>query len=415
VSELVDPNDENEVLSDHDVGSNPIEDSAPVQTSMNDSASSHLPISLYAAMEGNNRPPVTTSAHSTPTSSNSDFPFQSSVHTLEDSQDRTAHSMGLAAEQDTHLLSAFRSVIIDERNRLNGDTVRIYPGNLVQGTPPVHFCILQDEFQPYDTRIRDEASKEIELKVAPFGPDLVRLYFKHVHPVYCVISKVRFLRAYKTDKLSIPASLRGAIYGLGAVYWNQDPALRLIQRPFEQYELFHAAQASLERELDAPNLWKLQAGLLMLHEKPGPNYTYETPRVWTLSAQTVACAQVIGLHRDPSEWKLAPWEKSLRKKLWWAAYATNIWSSVAHGNPPHIHRASYTTPDLDMEDLKFDEDVPDELKHMVDADSLGFDVSAAARFSKFISLSQILHSLLDTSLYVDPRLCFLELAMLMNL
>ena len=312
----------------------------------------------------------------------------------------TAHSMGLSAEQDSHLLASFQSIIIDETNKFNGDTIQVYTGNTAAGTPPIHFSILMDGFQPYDNRIRDEASEKIETKVSPYGQHLVRLYFKHVHPVYCVVSKVRFLKAYKQDKLSIPASLRGAIYGLGAVYWNSDPILRMIQRPFEQHELFHAAQASLEREMDAPNLWKLQACLLMLHEKPGANYTYETPRVWTLSAHAVACAQVIGLHRDPSAWDIAPWEKSLRKKLWWATYITDIWSSVAHGNPPHVYRASYTTPGLHMDDLRFDEDVPEELRDMVDVESASFDVSNAARFLESVALANILHDLLDTVLWV---------------
>lgn len=343
-------------------------------------------------------PGPVTNAHPTPSSSNAESLVRSPIHTLEDGFGKTAHSMGLSAEQDTHLLAAFRSVIIDERNRLNGDTVQVYSGHRATGMPPVHFSILHDEFQPYDDRIRGEASKEIELKVAPYGSDLVRLYFKHVHPVYCVVSKGRFLQAYCQDKLSIPASLRGAVYGLGAVYWHQDPVLGTVRRPFEQYELFHAAQAALERELDAPNLWKMQACLLMLHEKPGANYTYETPRVWTLSSQAVACAQVIGLHRDPSDWNIAAWEKSLRKKLWWATYATDIWSSVAHGNPPHIYRASYTTPELDMNDLKFDEDVPDDVANLVEAESLTFDVSTAARFMEFVSLANTLHKLLDTSL-----------------
>ncbi|KAL2427591.1 hypothetical protein ABEF91_002113 [Exophiala dermatitidis] len=332
----------------------------------------------------------------TPSSIGSRF-VQPKVHTLEDGKDLTAHSIGLSAEQDTNLLASFRSVIINETNRVDGDIFQVHPGSATTGTPPLHFYILRDWFMPYDDRIKDESSQVIESKVGSFGPSLVNLYFKYVHPVYCVVSKVRFLRAYKQDKHSIPASLRGVIYGLGAVYWKQDPTLKGITRPFEQYELFHAAQASLERELEAPNLWNLQACLLMLHEKAAGNGTFETPRTWTLSAQAVACAQMIGLHRDPTDWNIAPWEKSLRKKLWWATYITDMWSSVSHGNPPHIYRTSYTTSNLNMEDLKFDEDVPEELQDMVDITSVSFDVSTAARFLEHVGLTQILHKLLNTA------------------
>ncbi|KAI1619080.1 fungal-specific transcription factor domain-containing protein [Exophiala viscosa] len=319
------------------------------------------------------------------------------VHTLEDGKNMTAHSMGLSAEQDTHLLDSFRSVIIDETNTVDGDMIQVDSGDPRAGVPPIHFCILRDWFMPYDNRIKEESSRMIEMKVGSYGPDLVRLYFKHVHPVYCVVSKVRFLRAYRDDKLGIPASLRGVLYGLGAVYWKDDLMLKSIPCPFENYELFIAAQNSLERELEAPNLWKMQACLLMLHEKAAGNATFETPRIWTLSAQAVACAQMIGLHRDPSNWKIAPWEKSLRKKLWWATYVTDMWSSVSHGNPPHIYRASYTTPELNMDDLKIDEHVPEGLRDTVDDTSADFDASTAARFLELVKLTQIVHTLLDTA------------------
>ncbi|KIW90259.1 uncharacterized protein Z519_08903 [Cladophialophora bantiana CBS 173.52] len=337
------------------------------------------------------------SAHLRPPSSNEVHVLEPKVHTLEDGKDMTAHCLGLSAEQDTHLLASFRSVIMNETNRVAGDIIQVYPGSPATGTPPLHFFILRDWFMPYDNRIKEESSREIEFKVGTHGPSLVRLFFKHVHPVYCVVSKVRFLRAYKEDKLSIPASLRGVVYGMGAVYWKQDPVLRTVHRPFEQYELFLAAQTSLERELEAPNLWKLQACLLMLHEKAAGNGTFETPRTWTLSAQAVACAQMIGLHRDPSTWNIAPWEKSLRKKLWWATYVTDTWASVSHGNPFLIHATTYTTSNLDMDDLRFDEDVPGDLKDMVDVASASFDVSTAARFLELVKLTQILHNLLDTA------------------
>nr|KAK5445832.1 hypothetical protein LTR18_003751 [Exophiala xenobiotica] len=324
-------------------------------------------------------------------------PSESKIQTLEDGKNLTAHSLGLCSEQDTNLLASFRSVIMNENSRVAGDIMQVNPGSPVAGTPPVHFFILRDWFMPYDNCIKDESSRLIEAKVGLYGPSLVRLYFKHVHPVYCVVSKVRFLRAYKEDKLSIPASLRGAIYAMGSAYWNEDPNLRTIHRPFEQYELFQAAQASLERELEAPNLWRAQACLLMLHEKAASNTTFETPRLWTLSARAVSCAQMVGLHRDPSDWSIAPWEKSLRKRLWWATYMTDMWTSVSHGNPPHIYRASYTTSELTMDDLRFDEDVPEDLADMVDDTSATFDASTAARFLELVRLTQILHTLLETA------------------
>lgn len=324
--------------------------------------------------------------------------LENDVFALEDGIERTANLMGLAAEQDAYLLASFRSIIVTETDLVASDIVQVHPGDVMKGKPPLFFNCLRDSFMSYDDQVKDESSQTIESRVGSYGPHLVRLYFKHVHPVYCVVSKVRFLQAYRHDKTSIPISLRGVIYGLGVAYWELDPILNTMPRPFEQWEVFLPAQASLERELEGPNLWKLQACLLMLHDRAAGNSTFETPRTWTMSAQAVACAQMIGLHRDPSDWKIASWERSLRKKLWWATYVTDIWSAISHGNPPHLHRSSFTTSDLDLDDLKFDEDVPEELQDMVDKHCVDFDVSNAARFFELVKITQLLHTLIDTAL-----------------
>ncbi|KAJ5619468.1 hypothetical protein N7510_003452 [Penicillium lagena] len=316
------------------------------------------------------------------------------IHTLEDNENRTAHYMGLSGEQDTDLLASFRSVIINEQDGVSADVFQVYPGDPVKNMPPIHFNILHDEFQPSDNVAKARASETIESMVSPHASALVRLFFKHVHPVYCVISKLRFLQEFATDKLRIPASLRGAVYGLGAMFWHDDPDLQR-NLPFDLHDLFEEAHSSLQREFHAPNLWKLQACLLLLYERPADNATIETPRTWVFSAHIVACAQMIGLHQDPKLWQIAPWEIKLRNKLWWATYMADLWSSVCHGNPPHIYPNSFTTSLLDMEDLAFDEDVPEQFHNLVDASSRTVEISTCARFLQMVKLSQILHELID--------------------
>lgn len=322
-------------------------------------------------------------------------------YTLEDNLNQTAHSMGLSAEQDTGLLASFRSAVMNESDRVDAHIVQIFAGDLGGSRPPVHFSILHDEFAPLDNTARQASSDRIEAAVCRSADDLVRLYFQHVHPVYPLLPKTRFLRAYHEDKTNIPASLRGAVYGLASNFWLRDPATSTRILEFNQHELFEDALVSLQRELHGPNLWTLQACLLLIHENPAENATMETPRVWTLSSQAVACAQMIGLHRDPTLWNIAPWEKHLRKKLFWATFAADAWSSVCHGNPPHLYRESFTTPPLTMQDVSFDEDVPLSSRHMIDMDSSGIDISACARFFEVVSISRIVHGLLLSSLYAS--------------
>jgi hypothetical protein len=318
----------------------------------------------------------------------------SPILTLEDNKNRTAHNMGLCAEQDTDLLASFRSVIMNEQDGVSADIIQFGPGDPQRGIPPVHFNILHDEFQPADDIAKTRASDSIESMVGLHGPALIRLFFQHVHPVYCVVSKTRFLECYHTEKIKIPASLRGAIYGLGSMFWQTEPGQETL--PFDLHDLFEEAHSSLQREFHAPNLWKLQACLLLLYERPADNATIETPRTWIQSAQTVACAQMIGLHRDPTNWKIASWEKKLRRKLWWATYNADIWSSVCHGNPPLIYRESFTTAEPDRECLEVDEDLPDELSYLVDGSSKSIDISTTARFIQLVKLNKILHNLIDS-------------------
>lgn len=305
--------------------------------------------------------------------------------------------MGPAAEQDTYVLDSIPSGILSSPDDIDADMIQVYAGTKYPWDPPVHFCLLQDEFAPNENAVKQAASDAIESLVGQHGPVLVRLYFKHIHPVLPILSKGRFLKQYATDKTKLPASLRGAVYALASVFENKDTSLREVL-PFKQHQLVHHATDSLQRELDSPNLAKLQASLLLLHVKPNHVDSIEHPRTWTSTAQAVATAQMIGLHQDAERWSLAPWEKTLRRKLWWATYIADVWSAVCHGNPPHIYPASFNTSAVTMEDLRSDEDLSEDLQMMVDPPGHRFQVSAGARFLELVKISENMRELIDYSL-----------------
>jgi hypothetical protein len=96
---------------------------------------------------------------------------------------------------------------------------------------------------------------------------------------------------------------------------------------------------------------------------------------------------------------MAPWEKKLRKKLWWAMYLTDRWTSICHGNTPHIPDGSFDTSDLDAEDLKSDEDVVGlpgcEILEAVDR---AFGHVHALRFLELVKLSKLLGAIIGSGL-----------------
>ncbi|RBA11182.1 hypothetical protein FPRO05_04355 [Fusarium proliferatum] len=324
-------------------------------------------------------------------------PNQEVAYALEDVPGRTAHAMALGSEQDPYFLDAFRSVLLSEREGIDANFVQVYHGGPDVDDYPMHFLLLLDEFPDHKNEAKQMASDAIERIVWPHGPALVRLYFRHVHVGLPVIHKTRFLRQYATAKLDIPTSLRGAVYALACVFWKQDATLARIPCPFEQHELINHAQEALRRELEAPNLSRLMSALLLMHMVPPDIDSVETPYIWVMACQATAIAQMLGLHQDPDKWNIAPWEKRLRKKLWWAVFYTDCWSAVSHGNPPHISYESFTTPPPDMDDLRSGEDIPDDLRYMIDPEDATFRVSDGARFLEMITVSREMRAILDCS------------------
>ncbi|KAL2817643.1 fungal-specific transcription factor domain-containing protein [Aspergillus granulosus] len=321
------------------------------------------------------------------------------IQSLEDTPDQTAHSMGVASEQDPHFLALFGSVLLSEQDEIDAKYLQVHPGGTDPGDHPVHFLLLQDEFPAHTNRAMQEASDAIEALVWPHGPALVRLYFRHVHPAFPVVSKGGVLQQYHDAKEKLPASLRGAIYALACAFWGRNENLPTLC-PFEQYQLTNHAHTSLRSELEAPNLYKLQACLLLMHIIPPEIDSVESPSIWMLAAQATACAQMIGLHQDPSGWRIPSWEKKARKKLWWAVYITDCWSSVCHGNPPHIGAGSFSTRRPDMEDVRFDEDVAVDLHYLIDRRDTVFHVGDGARFLEMVQIACDMRLILDNSCQV---------------
>lgn len=315
------------------------------------------------------------------------------ISSLLDNDYLATHSIGLAGEQDSHLLASIRSIIVDEADSVGVGVAQAYSGNTARGLPPIHFHCVRNEFVPHDATAMKKASDAIEVLAGENATHLVNLYFKHVDSWNFVVSKTRFLGMYAKDRMSIPASLRGAIYGLGAMFGQYDPESRGVLSK-DVAALFQQAHYSLHHESHAPNVWTLQATYLLMHQRPASTSTMETPRTWILSAQAVATAQMIGLHRDPELWNIDAYEKRLRKKMWWTVFYGDVWSSICHGNPLHIVKGSFTTSMVTFDELAMDEDPDDEISESW-CPSLALQSTVrSARFVEAVKLSQLLHELL---------------------
>lgn len=317
--------------------------------------------------------------------------------TLDGLKGLTSHFLGPSSDQDANLLSSFRSNILNETSYVDVNIRQVFAGDSAGNLPPVHFNIVHDLFPGRDNRAKEIASERIEEYVASHADALVRLYFSFVHPALPVLSKARFLQSYCHNRLGIPASLRGVVYGLACTFWDRDVGLASLP-PLSQAELFEHAHAALLRELDSPKLATLQSCLLIIHQTPPLTGTTESPRTWTFACQATSCAQSLGLHEDPSLWNIPAWEKSLRKKLWWATFVTDKWSSLGHGNPSHIPENSFSTTDLTTDEMLCDEDVTcSPYGRLLSESDRGPNQARAVNFLETVRLAKQLGTLLDYS------------------
>ena len=54
---------------------------------------------------------------------------------------------------------------------------------------------------------------------------------------------------------------------------------------------------------------------------------------YLLLGRTVALAQVLGMHIDPSRWRIPDWEQGLRIRLWWMLSIHDAWHSFCKPHP----------------------------------------------------------------------------------
>ncbi|KAK2612620.1 hypothetical protein QQS21_001392 [Conoideocrella luteorostrata] len=323
---------------------------------------------------------------------------ETEVH-LDNCEGQSIYYIGPGAEQDSLLLDSFRYPILNDCPLARCKIVPVHPGGESSTDRPVNFLLLNRTQSEAASLSKKNSLEVIEGNAFPYGPILVRLYFAHIHPAFPILPKSRFLRSYSTDRESIPSSLRGAVYAVASTFWAHDKSLPG-RCPIQQHAMLDLAHSALRREIESPSLFIVAACLLIIHGTSGKAENIETPATWTLAAQATAAAQMIGLHQDPGRWKIPSDEKRLRRKLWWACYATDCFSSMAFGNPPHIGAGGWSTLEPSLEDLRCDEDVPSNLEHLIEGENTRFDVTTGARFLELVKISKYMREILDSNLLV---------------
>ncbi|KAF2099619.1 nitrogen regulatory protein OTam [Rhizodiscina lignyota] len=283
--------------------------------------------------------------------------------------------LGLTAPFDNIIwgLSQF-----DTRNESNIDL-----GTLRRVNEHECFIMLNDESQDYDDA---ESLNVLEEVVAPHGDTLIDIYFRIVHPSFPIIQKQIFLNRLSNGDRAFSPPLLAGMYILALNWWSHDPRLAPYPRP-DTEKLDAIASRSLAAAMQRPKLSTVQGGLLLLQRPEADS--------WSLTTQLVAIGQELGLHLDCSSWSIPEWERGLRRRIAWALYMQDKWSSLIHGRPSHIFGANWAVKPIDDQDFDETESTANEPEPLSEDEKADVD-KGQVLFSQMIALTGIMAEIMDT-------------------
>ncbi|KAH8680231.1 fungal-specific transcription factor domain-containing protein [Ilyonectria robusta] len=221
----------------------------------------------------------------------------------------------------------------------------------------------------------------VETLVAPHGHELIRLYFRIVHPSFPILHKKVWLEKYNRTHREFSPPCLAFVYILALHWWTYSAELASLPKP-NTTKLEEIALRALAEVVHRPKLSTIQAGLLLLQQPKGDS--------WALTTQLVGIGQEIGLHLDCSDWSIPTWEKGLRKRLAWALFMQDKWGALVHGRPSHINYEDWLVQPLTADD--FPENAVDEN----DEDGSAEVEKGRLLFCEMVKLTEILSEILST-------------------
>lgn len=178
-------------------------------------------------------------------------------------------------------------------------------------------------------------------------------FFEYVHPLYPVLSAQDFMVLMSDNSKSFSLGMVAAIYALAIPFYFLDDELS-VQKGYRQpptEELWQIAERSLRRSSDEAHLELIQLYLLLLLKPPRNFAMADPPDAWAMASSALAAAQSLGLHLDPSEWRLPNNEIRLRRRLWWMVYIEHTWRAAVLGRPSHIVPDNWEVSKLSNDDF----------------------------------------------------------------
>ncbi|WWC58198.1 uncharacterized protein I303_100734 [Kwoniella dejecticola CBS 10117] len=171
---------------------------------------------------------------------------------------------------------------------------------------------------------------------------LVQKFLTISLPAFPIINTMRLLAACNSNLGAdpLPHALLCGIIGHSIEYESS------VKHLFK--DVWKEVVAAEDEEYKQPRLRTLQLAIISLATRPSSAHAVNAMSL----ARSVSIAHMIGLHLDCSGWRLPRWERSVRKRVWWALFILDEWISIVHGRPSLITKSnrSVTLPTIDDTD-----------------------------------------------------------------
>jgi len=175
---------------------------------------------------------------------------------------------------------------------------------------------------------------------------LVKAYFDQIHPTLPVISKSTFLHPNGNLLSQPPLLLFQAVLLVGAHVCTHPLVTK--DRRMVKSVLFRRASMLFHLRHETDRAHMAQAALLFTwHINDGDTVT-EGPWYWTGVAIRIACG--LGFHRRNN--RLPVFDRIIYKRIWWAAFVLEVFSSLETGRPCAIRAEDIDQSSLCEEDFK---------------------------------------------------------------
>nr|XP_031858132.1 uncharacterized protein CI109_006473 [Kwoniella shandongensis]KAA5525204.1 hypothetical protein CI109_006473 [Kwoniella shandongensis] len=208
---------------------------------------------------------------------------------------------------------------------------------------------------------------------------LMQKFIQVTLPAFPILNTMRLIAACNSQREAgpLPHALLCGIMGHSIEY---EPAVKHLFKG-----IWKEVVAAEDEEYRQPRLQTLQLAIISLTTRPSQAHAVNAMSL----ARSVSIAHMIGLHLDCSDWRLPRWERSVRKRVWWALLIMDKWIAMIHGRPSLIQKINRSVPLPTLDDTdwgEFSSTQPEE-------DSLAED--SMASFIGHCEIALVIENMLD--------------------